>query len=269
MRFEISFTIGAFESAADAYALVMPHVKGHVNVIKCPGAFEAGELIQQVGDIPKLLASKDMDWFSVHEGEISEITQYPDMNSLAYWRDEGFATEIIRVIILNDQFFNIEGFIFAAAVRKFNFAMLFDSEKACWQREQFVANFALFGKSLDGRKLISHPHWTDKVGLTVDIRDNPGRHIQTHNMMLMAAPDLWFGPGAWGYFEETDVMAFEGALKKLIVAPGTVYFKLFDMHEEDYEAPEILKKQRRFRECTKMDEIEEKLNTLLPFPTVY
>jgi hypothetical protein len=80
---------------------------------------------------------------------------------------------------------------------------------------------------------------------------------------------MWFGPGAWGHFEETDVMAFEGALKKLIVAPGTVYFKLFDMHTEDYEAPEILEKQRRFRACTKMDQIEEKLNSQLPFLVVY
>jgi hypothetical protein len=269
MRFEISFTIGAFESSADAYNLIMPHLKGRVNVIKSPVCFQGGILIDPYTDIPKMLASKHEDWFSLHAGNLSEITEYPDMNSIAYWREEPYATEIIRVIILDDDFFDLEGFIFSASQRKFNFAMLFDSMKACWQREQFISNFELFGKSVEGRKLISHPYWTDKVGLTVDIRDNPGRHIQTYNMMLMAAPDMWFGPGAWGYFDETDVMAFDGALQKLIVAPGTVYFKLFDMHAEDYEAPEILDKQRKFRECTKMDSVEERLNKYLPFSPVY
>ena len=64
-------------------------------------------------------------------------------------------------------------------------------------------------------------------------------------------------------------MAFEGALKKLVSAPGTVYFKLFDIHAEDYEAPEILEKQRKFREVTKIDLVEETLNSNLDFPVIY
>ncbi|MBW8683462.1 hypothetical protein [Chitinophaga rhizophila] len=269
MRFEISFTIGTFQTAADAYQLVKPHVKGPVKVIKSAFAFHEGKSLVQAGDILKSLSSDKEDWFSLHAGELSEITEYPDMNSVAYWRDETYATEIIRVILLDDDFFNLEGFIFAASQRKFNFAMLFDSSKACWQREQFVSNFELFGKSLEGRKLIAHPYWTDKVGLTVDISSNPGRHIQTYNMLLMAAPDMWFGPGAWGYFEERDVMSFAGAINTLVVAPGTIYIKLFDRFAEDYEAPSILEMQTKFRAHTKMDAIEEKLNGELSFPIVY
>lgn len=269
MRFEISFTIGTFESAAEAYSLVMAHIKGPLNVIKSSFTFGAGKLLKESSGIENTLASPQEDWFMLHAGELGEGDEYPDVNSVSYWRDESYAMEVIMVIILDDYFFNIERFIFDASFKKFNLALLFESHKACWQREQFIAHFEMWEKSLEGRKLISHPYWADKVGLTVDIRDNPGRHIQTHNMMLMAAPDTWFGPGSWGYFEESDVTSFKGALNMLVVAPGTIYVKLFDRFAEDYEVSSILETQRAFRVCTKMDAIEEKLNSQLSFPVTY
>jgi hypothetical protein len=77
MRFEISFTIGTFESAADAYQLLKAHIKGPLKVIKSAIAFNEGNPIMQAGDILKSLGSDKEDWFSLHAGELSEITEYP------------------------------------------------------------------------------------------------------------------------------------------------------------------------------------------------
>lgn len=270
MRLEVSFTIGAFDDAGDAFNLATSCLKKPLTVIQSPISFPGGTWIGDYKDMQKALSINQDNCFSLHDGDnISDLNAVGTVNGIVYWRDEGFSTDVIAMELLKDSFINLEAFIYAASLRKFNFAILYDASKANWQNEQIISNFQAYGKSLEGRRLISHPYWTEKVGFTVDIRNNPGRHVFTHNMRLMAAPDLWFGPGAWGYFEEDDVNAFETAMAKLIVAPGTIYIKLFDRFAEDYEDKAILEIQRSFRECTKMDIIEEKLNNQLPFPPVY
>ncbi|SDG22839.1 hypothetical protein [Chitinophaga filiformis] len=270
MRLEVSFTLGTFDDAGDAFSLATSYLKKPLTVIQAPISFPNGVWIGHYSDMQKTLTADGDHWFSLHSGErISDLHDITSVNGISYWSDKAFATELIAMEILDDSFLDLDAFIKAAAIRKFNFGMMYDSRKACWQREQFVSTFHKYGKSLEGRKLISHPYWTDKVGLTVDIRNNPGRHIQTHNMRLMAAPEMWFGPGAWGYFEESDVLDFDIALEKEYVAPGTIHIKLFDINEYDYEAFHILDLQWEFRQCTKMDEIEEKLNDQLPFSIVY
>lgn len=270
MRFEVSFTLGAFDDAGEAFCLVVSCLKKDLTAIRSSRSFPEGRWIDHYSDMQKQLSLNRDISFSVHAGtRIEDLNSIGSVNAIAYWRDQAFATEVIAMEILEDSFIDLDCFINEAAIRKFNFAMFYNATKACWQREQFVFNFHKYGKSLDGRKLISHPYWTDKVGLTVDIRNNPGRHIQTHNMRLMAAPEMWFGPGAWGYFEESDVLDFDIALEKKYVAPGTIYIKLFDINEHDYEASHILDLQWEFRQCTKMDAIEDELNGLLPFPIAY
>ncbi|SHN30777.1 hypothetical protein [Chitinophaga sp. CF418] len=270
MRFEISFTIGAFDDAADAFSLATSYLKKPLTVIKSPISFTQGVWISDYNDVQKTLSSNKDDCFSLHDGsKISDLDVVGNVNAIVYWRDEGFSTDVIAMEILDDSFIDLSAFIEAAAIRKFNLGMIYDAHKANWQNEQIISNFEAYGKSLEGRRLISHPYWTPKVGFTVDIRNNPGRHVQTHNMRLMAAPEMWFGPGAWGYFEESDVLAFDKALKKEVVAPGTIHIKLFDFKEWDYEARPILEIQSAFRQCTDMDAIEEKLNAQLPFPPVY
>lgn len=49
--------------------------------------------------------------------------------------------------------------------------------------------------------------------------------------------------------------------------PDVIYVKLFDWNVPDYETPEILSLQKRFREWTKMNEIEEELNKKVISPS--
>lgn len=270
MRFEISFALGAFEDAGEAFSLATHYLLKPLTVIQSTHSFSKGIWIRDYEDMKKALSVNRDIRFSVHDGEaISDLQAPGSVNGITYWKDTAFSTEVIAMEIIDDSFIDLNAFIKAATVRKFNFAMMYNPGKACWQREQFIANFHKYGKSLEGRKLISHPYWTEKVGLTVDIRSNPGRHIQTHNMRLMAAPEMWFGPGAWEYFEQSEVLAFDIALEKEMIAPGTIYIKLFDCNEEDYEAQHVLEMQWEFRQCTNMDAIEDRLNSQLSFPTVY
>lgn len=270
MRLEVSFTLGAFDDAGDAFSLATSYLKKPLTVIQAPVSFPNGVWIGNYTDMQKTLSANRDHWFALHSGDhISDLHDITSVNGISYWTDKAFATEVIAMEIIDDSFIDLESFIKAAAIRKFNFGMMYNPAKACWQREQFVSNFHKYGKSIEGRKLISHPYWTEKVGLTVDIRNNPGRHIQTYNMRLMAAPEMWFGPGAWGYFEEREVLAFDIALEKEIIAPGTIYIKLFDINEPDYEAHHVLDMQWEFRQCTDMDEIEDRLNSQFSFPVVY
>lgn len=270
MRFEISFTKGAFDNAGEAFSLATSYLKKPLTVIQSPQSFPQGVWIGDYSNMQNALSTNGDSSFSLHDGsKISDLNAVGTVNGVVYWRDEGFSTDVIAMELMDDSFLDLDAFIVAATVRKFNFAMLYDAGKAAWQNEQVISNYYAYGKSLEGRQLISHPYWTEKVGFTVNIRNNPGRHVHTHNMRLMAAPEIWFGPGAWGYFEEEDVQAFERAMEKASVAPGTIYIKLFDAHASDYEDKEILDIQRSFRACTKMDAIEELLNKQLPFPPVY
>ena len=82
-------------------------------------------------------------------------------------------------------------------------------------------------------------------------------------MSLMAAPEMWFGPGSLRYFEKQRLLSFPDAKKIQQLTDGVIYIELFDWETPDYEAEKILSLQRRFRNWVKMDEIELRLNEVI------
>ncbi|SDG22863.1 hypothetical protein SAMN04488121_103888 [Chitinophaga filiformis] len=94
-------------------------------------------------------------------------------------------------------------------------------------------------------------------------------HILTFNMRLFAAPEMWCGAGAWQYFRLDDLLSCTVIEKSNKISETLLYVKLFDADTEDYEHEDILHLQRKFRSCSKMDDVERLLNSKLPFKRYY
>jgi hypothetical protein len=132
-----------------------------------------------------------------------------------------------------------------------------------WQNETQINFFDYF----------KHPHnYTHtkpnpismKFGNIVDIFYNPGHERKVYGMYLMAAPEMWFGQNALVYFEKQKLLSFPDVIENKELENGTIYIKLFDYNEPNWETPKILDLQKRFREWTSMNEIELMLREKIP-----
>lgn len=273
MNLDISFTFGSFENAGEVFTFVSKFINHPLTAIYSAEAFDVGDWIDskhEYNDIAKKLCSPGEKWFTVHDGN-AVIAPYKDdtVSLITYIKDQNYKCEEIKIRFRQESFFDLEGLTLAATKYKFNIAFKFDWAKSQWQSELFPSNFEVEGKDYSYRKTISHPQWAKSWGAILDIRMNPGRQIRTYAMQLMAAPEIWFGPAAWMYFNQEQIKNCNALFEKQMLADELLYVKLFDVETTDYEAPEILRIQREFRQCSGMDIIEERLNSLLSFPTYY
>lgn len=95
----------------------------------------------------------------------------------------------------------------------------------------------------------------------IDITANPGHEAIVHSMNLMAAPEMWFGPLCWTYFDKDKLLDFKHAGQIKLNEDCSVYVNLFDIDTPDYDAPEILELQQKFRNWISMDEVEVLLSS--------
>ncbi|SHN30789.1 hypothetical protein [Chitinophaga sp. CF418] len=273
MQLQISFTLGTFLHAGEVFAFATQFIHHPLTAIHSTDAFEGGDWIDGEEEYPKIterLSDAKEKLFTAHDGDnINALFGGHNVNSLIYLRNEPFHTEEISVTFKDRSFLNLEGLIRAAIKYGFNLALKFDGIKTRWQSEQFISNFKAEGKDYSNRATILHPLWEKSTGPTINIRENPGRYIRTCKMRLMAAPEIWFGPGAWKYFNCEQIKGCKSITEKQMLEDEVLYVKLFDAEARDYEAPEILKIQREFRQCSNMDKVEDELNALLPFTKYY
>jgi hypothetical protein len=270
MRFQISFTLGTFENTGAAFSFISKVINHRLTVVSSSISYPGGDWIDSEERIIKELSLSNDNSFTAHDGmEIDPIMYGNKANVFTFIKLSPYDVERIIIDFIDDSFFNITDLMNEAALLKFNTAQLYDWYKARWQSEIFPNNFRAENRSCENRKLISHPMWTKRFGLTINLRENPGRDILTHNMHLMAAREMWFGPGSWSVFDIDNILNCRDVVKVKEIMPGVVYVKLFEPDIEDYELPEILSIQEKFRTCSKMNEIEETLNNRLSFPPAY
>jgi hypothetical protein len=142
----------------------------------------------------------------------------------------------------------------------FSTGILFDYKKAFWQSIELLNTYERLNRSHTGLKKIINPAYPAFMAEQVDIFVNPGHQKLTYGMILMAAPEMWFGPESLKYFDEKRLVSFPAA-KKVVKCPnGLVHINLFDIEEESYETEFILDLQKRLRSWVDMDNIELELN---------
>jgi hypothetical protein len=156
----------------------------------------------------------------------------------------------------------LENLLQKAAKENFSFAYL-ENSNSHWQNEIMISNYQVLNRPYKHLPQIWDSRLSPILGPIIDISVNPGHQKETYHMRLMAAPEMWFGPSAWQYFDKDRVKSFPFALDISEIIPDVVHVKLFDYATPDYEAPEILKLQKHFREWTKMDEVEKLLEEKL------
>ncbi|MBW8683463.1 hypothetical protein [Chitinophaga rhizophila] len=270
MRLQISFTIGAFENTGSAFQFILDHLNCNMTSIFSNKAYSSNDWITDTDEIVRELVNTNDNSFTIHNGSEPDATLYDEnVSMVTFLREQNYQIEILTFDIEDESFLDLEKLLLAANKLGFTTAQRFDYEKARWQSEQIVSNFEVFQKTHEHRQKVVHPVWGKSSGLTIDISNNPGRDILTFGMRLFAAPEMWFGAGAWQYFDLNNLLACTIVEESRRITDNLLYVKLFDVDTEDYEHLSILKLQREFRKCSKMDEVEELLNNKLPFKRYY
>lgn len=173
---------------------------------------------------------------------------------------KNLAVLIFTINDIND--IKLDNLLDRATCLNFSFAYISDMDKTKWQNEKIISNYQAFGK--DYQNL---PKTYDKilgpiVGETIDISKNPGHCIETYEIAMMAAPEMWFGPASWEYFDKQKVLSFPNSKETKLISTNVVYVKLFDHSLNSYETEDIIHLQKIFRDHIGMDDIERDLRKL-------
>lgn len=270
MDFTISFHLGTFPNSAEAFKLISRHITRPLTAIKSTEAYDGGDWIDNYAEVEEKLSSSKEQMFLAHDSDIfNSFYGGEAANKLIYRNDSIYQLQHLTITYIDEDFMDVQGLLEEACKWNFTLAIQHWDEKSRWQSEQIPSTYRIFNKSLEGRMLYKNPLWPPGLGDLVDIRDNPGREIRTYGCMLMAAPDMWFGPGSWEYFDKGSVLSCPEVIICEEILKDVVYVRLFNPYAEDYEDNDLLDIQRNFRQCSGMDEVEALLNSKLPFTQLY
>lgn len=248
MKYYLSFPHDTFSDSLEAFKYIAEFIDFPIKAMQYTGSdfmkYDYNELIEH-------LDKNKPDTFGLFS-KYSDFTASKNTLYFTKFNNFVFDLESINRIKFDE--------LLQSAIKKgFTILLGFDFGKALWQNEQLFDNYKSFY-----RDYMHLPRrWDDTLspifGDLVDISKNPGHWVETQDIVLMAAPEMWFGPGSWKFFDKERVMSFPKALEIKEILPDVVYVNLFDVDEPDYESKKILKLQKEFRKWTKMDKIEKSL----------
>ncbi|HZV00096.1 MAG TPA: hypothetical protein VFF73_25490 [Planctomycetota bacterium] len=128
-----------------------------------------------------------------------------------------------------------------------------DHEDLKWQSETSVEAYRTAGR--DFSHLPRDTKFPPPLEF-LDIRTNPGRESFFLGIMLTASWRMWFGPGIRRFIPHERVLTFDGARRVDKFSNNVVFAELF-ADPLDAETPNGREIQRRFREWTGMDFLEQ------------
>jgi len=260
MDYSITFPVNTFADSAAALAFVRPFLHIPFESITSTRAYADGlepfdpeEALQRLGE-------KQDTMFRI-TSETSETAE--DRNSVVFnnRRDEKVAHFMLRFENRSDV--DLDALVRAAGEKGMTFAYAYDFWKAYWQSVEVINTYQVAKKPYDHLKKKINPKMPPFLRESIDISDNPGHQQLTFSMKLMAAPEMWFGPGCWEYFDRQRVASFPDAQVIEWITPEILHVRLFDAGTPDYEAANILRLQQQFRQWSRMDEVEALLQAKL------
>lgn len=255
MNYRLSFPYNSFSNVSEAFKFITEFIAFHVEGIQ--SSKSKGWIEYDYNNIIDFLDKSDLDSFNI----VSNFSNYLDFkNSITYRRLHLHQLNLFAFTLESHANIRFEELLCSAAKKKFTMMLRFDFLKAKWQNERLIDNYKAFNKKFEHLPKIWDDELSPILGEVIDISKNPGHLKETQGIVLMAAPEMWFGPGSWDLFDKRKVMSFPKAVEVKEILPDVVFIKLFDPVESDYEKYEILDIQKKFREWTRMDEIEESLN---------
>lgn len=257
MDIVISFPFNSFQTCADALTFIYPFINIDIIAIWSGKSFSGGYNAFEWEDAIEKLKKNDDVFFSLS----SEFNNFhEEKNSIMFRKDKNKAAALFFLKLEEEVNIQLEELLIASVKLDFALAYKCDLLKSRWQSEEIIANYEHYKRPYDHLKKIVDPKLPPIIGRKIDISENPGHQKLTYTMNLMAAPEMWFGPGAWKYFDKDLITSFPELKGMRFVSDDIIYIKLFDWNIPDYEAPEILDLQRKFRVWTRMDDIEKELD---------
>ena len=184
-------------------------------------------------------------------------------NSIRFFKNTVKKIDYFVMSLDDEQYMRLDELMASAGDHGMTFAYKADPIKAIWQSQETVNAYEAGKRPHAHLKKIDDPNGPSFLGPKIDISENPGHQRITYAMRLMAAPEMWFGPGGWAYFDKTRVSSFADAEEVRWLGPDLLYVKLFDWTVPDYEAGHILRLQERFRQWSGMDEVEAQLESMV------
>lgn len=260
MRFNISFSLNTFETLRDALTFAKNYTKSN----------KEGLLYTE----KDILMFRDKNfWEEFDKGYLDSFEIIEQYSTYGYFGD--------TITYRRESLKNLEIFLYSVELKEnlllkellneaykldFSFAYIFDPHKSKWQNEKIINNYKTFKRPFEHLPKRWDPVLSPILGEVIDTFQNPGHNTETYTMSIMAAPEMWFGPASWNYFNKKKVISFPDAEIIQEIMPNVVYIKLFEWDTSNYEAPKILSLQKKFREWTGMDEIEKLLDEKMQLP---
>lgn len=256
MNIVLSFPYESFKGTSEAFNYILNFINFNIEGILSPREYQ-GFVKFDLDEIIKYLDNNKLDTFNI----ISNYSiNFDFKNSVVFRRSKNKDLNIFICSIEEQNGINLSNLIKSAKEKNFTMGLLYDSSKTKWQNEKIITNFKTFNKPYEHLPKIWDSKLSPMYGEIIDISKNPGHICETFQIVLMAAPEMWFGPGSWKFFDKSLVESFPDAIKINIIFPDVIHVKLFNYTALNYEIIDILTLQRRFRDWIKMNEIEEKLN---------
>jgi hypothetical protein len=260
MKIVISFPIDSFYGSSNALKFIHENLNLKISKITSDISF--------IGGSEGVIYSDVVNMLDINGDKLFTITLEENENNqgnvrVTFRKDPSKFAELFIVDLEDSNQLNLDAFIINAARFQLSTVCKFDFQKAKWQSEEYISNFIYHKRSHAHLLKISNPNLPPVLKDKVDIFQNPGHQKLTYNMYLMAAPEIWFGPGSLKYFDKNRLLSFPDAEDIQEISNNVLYIKLFDWNIPDYETDRILNLQRGFRQWVEMDEIELKLDKLV------
>ena len=261
MQIWINFPLNSFPTTGKALEFIYPFIRMPVLSILASRSFPDGD---DVGDLTGMVAELDQKG----DKSFSLLSDAYDLisatKSILFRKDRPSQTEYFVLALGNDSDVQLPELLLAASAAGMTFAYKTEYTKDRWQSEEKLNAYEVENRPHAHLKKIIDPTKPLILQTRIDISENPGHARLTYTMKLMAAPEMWFGPGCWAYFDKQRVSSFPDAAEVRWLGPDLLYIRLFDWTVPDYEAGHILRLQERFRQSSGMDEVEVQLEGMLP-----
>ena len=245
------FDANAF-TIEDLVGLIMPTISFSINWYRSIDIAPRGNYFNENSILD--LINNEVSEFSLKENEPGVIGQ-----SFLYQKMQQFNVSTIMWSVDNVDFASMDFLSKLISGRQLIFGCIYQSDDAFWQSVTDLTTYKQLGKSLRGLGMVKSKLFHNEM--EIDISHHYGRVATVKDMLLIAAPIMWFGPGYYKYVSKERLRHFKGADEIGNPFNDILFIRLFD-HRKDPSSSKRRNLQRHFREWVDMDGLEASLRAV-------
>lgn len=242
------FDANAF-SIHELFALILPTIGFPIAWYRSFEAAPKGNYYDENSVLD--LINNNVSEFNLKENEPGVIGQ-----SFLYHKMLQFNVSTIMWSVDNVDFASMDFVGKLISGRQLIFGCIYQSDDAFWQSVTDLTTYKQLGKSLRGLGLVKSKLFHNEM--EIDISQHYGRIATVRDMLLIAAPYMWFGPGYYKYVPKELLKSFNAAENIEEIGNNNIFIKLFE-YKLDPGKSKLRAIQGQFRKWIDMDELEIRL----------